>query len=52
MVIFFTTLGDLFAKPFLEIALELLDTALDVVIIPLLFFGPGARWFRKMREYV
>lgn len=47
---FFTTLRELAAKPDHVIALEVLGTLLDFVVIPLLFFGPGARWFRTMRE--
>jgi uncharacterized membrane protein YuzA (DUF378 family) len=50
MYIFLTSLSELFAKPGYEIAFELLDTALDFVVLPLLFFGPGARWFRSVRE--
>ena len=47
---FFTSIGELAAKPGYVILLEVLGTMTDLVAIPLLFFGAGAHWFRTMRE--
>jgi hypothetical protein len=44
------TFGEMLKSPGWLIAGTVINTLIDFAVLAVLFFGPGGRWFRQMRE--